>query len=651
MFQTLLLLLNLVCCALMVTDDPGAEDPSPAGELSQDAVRVAIQKTIPLLQQGASVSASERKCFTCHNQALPVIALTELAKRGFEVDQEILQRQIQHTWNHLEKGKAEYQAGKGQGGQVMTAGYAMWALEAGAWQADETTAAVCHYLAEYQKDNHQWSASSQRLPSMGSSFTSTYVALRALSHYGTSEQADRIKDRRDAAAKWVLENAPQDNEDRVFRLRTLPYLEAAEGAVQKDVEALLAKQQTDGGWSQTDAMTSDAYATGIVLTALQEVGRLPVSHPAVVSGCRYLINSQLEDGTWHVATHAKPIQTYYESGFPHGADQFISITATAWAALALAGTLSAANGAAEPELIEVRRIWDQAPHNAFTDLLYHEGRWYCVFREGSKHVSPDGSLRVISSEDGQQWTSLALISHPTDDLRDAKLSVMPDGRFMLNGAGMQAEEPIRYHSMVWFSDDKGKTWDTGRRIGDPGFWLWRVQWHDGAAYSMGYATDRDTTKRSLRFYKSHDGANFEPLVEQVNVPNGVGEDRILFQADGSALCLLRCETGSKNGLLGTAKPPFTEWKWKELGLRIGGPNMIQLPDGRIIAATRLYAPKARTSLSWIDPVAGTMTECLELPSGGDTSYAGMVLHDGLLWVSYYSSHEEKTCIYLAKVKL
>ncbi|MEJ7592590.1 MAG: hypothetical protein WKF77_13640 [Planctomycetaceae bacterium] len=46
-----------------------------------------------------------------------------------------------------------------------------------------------------------------------------------------------------------------------------------------------------------------------------------------------------------------------------------------------------------------------------------------------------------------------------------------------------------------------------------------------------------------------------------------------------------------------------------------------------------------------------MTECLELPSGGDTSYAGMVLHDGLLWVSYYSSHEEKTCIYLAKVKL
>ena len=70
-----------------------------------------------------------------------------------------------------------------------------------------------------------------------------------------------------------------------------------------------------------------------------------------------------------------------------------------------------------------------------------------------------------------------------------------------------------------------------------------------------------------------------------------------------------------------------------------------------IAAVRLHVPKTRTSLVWIDPIAGTLTECLALPSGGDTSYAGMVLHDDLLWISYYSSHEEKTCIYLAKVKL
>jgi hypothetical protein len=48
---------------------------------------------------------------------------------------------------------------------------------------------------------------------------------------------------------------------------------------------------------------------------------------------------------------------------------------------------------------------------------------------------------------------------------------------------------------------------------------------------------------------------------------------------------------------------------------------------------------------------GTVTPHVTLPSGGDTSYAGLAWQDGLLWVSYYSSHEGKTSIYLAKVKL
>lgn len=29
----------------------------------------------------------------------------------------------------------------------------------------------------------------------------------------------------------------------------------------------------------------------------------------------------------------------------------------------------------------------------------------------------------------------------------------------------------------------------------------------------------------------------------------------------------------------------------------------------------------------------------------------MVWHEGVLWVGYYSSHERKTCIYLAKVRI
>jgi hypothetical protein len=46
-----------------------------------------------------------------------------------------------------------------------------------------------------------------------------------------------------------------------------------------------------------------------------------------------------------------------------------------------------------------------------------------------------------------------------------------------------------------------------------------------------------------------------------------------------------------------------------------------------------------------------MTRLIKLPSGGDTSYTGLVWHKNVLFVSYYSSHEGKTSIYLVKVKV
>ena len=305
----------------------------------------------------------------------------------------------------------------------------------------------------------------------------------------------------------------------------------------------------------------------------------------------------------------------------------------------------------KPTLVEIQRIWDKAPHNAFTDLIRHKNLWYCVFREGRGHVSPNGSLRVITSVDGKQWTSKSLISSATHDLRDAKITVTPQGKLLLNGAGMIADAKIRYQSMSWLSSDDGATWDDGHVIGHPGFWLWRVQWHNNLAYTFGYSTERDRTKRQLRLYTSRTGSQFDTHVQKLTAPAGCGEDSILFLKDGTALCLLRHETGNKMAQLGRSVAPYIDWVWQDLNLRIGGPNMLQLPDGRILAATRLYDGGSRTSLSWLDPLQGTLTEVLQLPSGGDTSYPGLVMHNGLLWISYYSSHEQKTSIYLAKVKI
>lgn len=313
--------------------------------------------------------------------------------------------------------------------------------------------------------------------------------------------------------------------------------------------------------------------------------------------------------------------------------------------LSVASALAGEGG----RIVDVRKIWDKAPHNAFTDLIYHNGEWLCVFREGQAHVSPDGALRVISSRDGEKWESAALMTSPNSDLRDAKITVTPGGQLMLSGAEALHDKSLHTHqSLAWFSDD-GRKWTSACKIGDPDFWLWRTTWHKKTAYSFGYGCRDDN--QFVRLYKSADGKQFETIVEKAHDVGYPNEHSLVFLDDDTCYCLLRRDLQPGNGLFGVSKPPYTKWEWKDVGMRIGGPHMIRLPDGRLAAAVRLYDKNVRTSLCSLDPKSGALTEFLPLPSGGDTSYAGLVWHDNLLWVSYYSSHEGKTSIYLARVEL
>jgi len=327
----------------------------------------------------------------------------------------------------------------------------------------------------------------------------------------------------------------------------------------------------------------------------------------------------------------------------------VRLIAKIFLTLSMADSVLAASATStNAELVEVRKIWDRAPHNAFTDLVRHKGQWLCVFREGQAHVSDDGALRVITSKDGSSWESAALVTDPRGDLRDAKITTSPDGRLMLSGAvALHQPAQFKHLSLAWFSDD-GLKWGEPVAIGDPNVWLWRVSWHSGTAYSVGYDT---IGERFVRLYSSRDGRKFETVVPTLFDENSPNETSIVFRPDDTALCLLRRDGNPGTGKLGISRPHYTQWEWKDLGVKIGGPHMLRLNDGRLVAAVRLYDGAVRTSLVWIDADTGKLDEFLKLPSGGDCSYAGLVWHEGLLWVSYYSSHEGKTSIYLAKARL
>ncbi|MCI0360075.1 MAG: hypothetical protein L0211_16480 [Planctomycetaceae bacterium] len=339
------LFLAALAVSSSAADEPAATTDKPA--VTQDELRGAINKSLPLLTKAAIGHREQRKqCFACHQQGLPIFALTAAKAKGFTIDEAELATQLEFIAGFLAKNREQYLQGKGQGGQADTAGYALVTLAAGGWKPDEATAAVTEYLLLRQKDQDHWSNNSTRPPTEASPFTTSYVSLRGLAVFATAEQKERADSRVKQVREWLIKAAPQDNEDRVFRLLALKEVEAPPADIEAAAKELLARQRDDGGWAQLDtydpekgqpeiATTSDAYATGTALVALQQAGGLATSDAAYQRGLRYLLQGQLEDGSWHVTSRSKPFQAYYESGFPHEHDQFISCAASGWATWAL----------------------------------------------------------------------------------------------------------------------------------------------------------------------------------------------------------------------------------------------------------------------------------------------------------------------------
>lgn len=304
------------------------------------------------------------------------------------------------------------------------------------------------------------------------------------------------------------------------------------------------------------------------------------------------------------------------------------------------------------ELESVTKIWDAGGHNAFTGLVRWQDAWYCTFREADGHVKGNGSIRVIRSDDGLNWASCGLLREAGIDLRDPKLSVTPDDRLMISmgGSVYEGKNLVGRQPRSSFSGD-GISWTTPVRVMNNGDWLWRVTWFEGKAYGVSYrsnlASDPSDMKWELDLVVSDDGIDFRSIT-LLDVPDRSNETTLRFMPDGECIAFVRREAGNRHAWIGSSWPPYTDWAWNESDSQVGGPEFIRLPDGRFIGGGRRYPGGAQMGIGSL--TRENYTPELMFPSEGDCSYPSMVWHEDRLWVSYYSSHEGKTSIYLAKVR-
>jgi len=314
----------------------------------------------------------------------------------------------------------------------------------------------------------------------------------------------------------------------------------------------------------------------------------------------------------------------------------------------------------------VRKIYDDGHHNAFTDLCRFKGRIYLTCRscpDGHMVFTSSSIVVLVSDDDGATWEKVFSFDAPPDrDTRDPHFLIFRDQLFVYTGTwlvppeGEQRDLNDHLGYAAWTAD--GVSWNGPRSLeGTYGHYIWRAAAHGDKAYLCA--------RRRRDFPPGYDGEDGHKIVEGAMLESDDGliwryctlftedygdETAFLFEPDGSVLAIAR-GLGPCTARVCRSAPPYDAWIRTDLDRNVGGPLLAQWGDRYLVAGRKSLEPnKPRTTLYWL--VDDQLCEIAELPSDGDNSYPGLLpLDDRRALLSYYSSHEETTSIYLAELEL
>jgi ankyrin repeat protein len=333
----------------------GAKDPprperaaaphrTPPEKLGDSTIIGSAERALAALQTTAARSrvaflrhVSRQDCVSCHQQYLPMAAVGHARNRSIRFDREAAREQIDLVVNP--KGPFANREFVAQAlfhpDPAHTFGYELLGLSSEGVPPSAMTDGQVHHLLTIQAADGRWINNIPRPPMMSSDITATALSIHAIKCYGWRGRKEEFAASIERARRWLWTVKAQTNEEAIFQLLGLRWAGESTQMMTCMIGWLRQLQRKDGGWSQLPTLGSDTYATGQALYTLAQFVKDPLNDPAWRRGLRFLLESQEDDGTWHVARRAFPFQPTMNSGFPHHRDSWISAAATSWAALAL----------------------------------------------------------------------------------------------------------------------------------------------------------------------------------------------------------------------------------------------------------------------------------------------------------------------------
>lgn len=301
--------------------------------------------------------------------------------------------------------------------------------------------------------------------------------------------------------------------------------------------------------------------------------------------------------------------------------------------------------------IETRVVVDDGRHNAFTDLLYWREAFWLVYVSAPGHfASSDSYLVLMRSLDASDWQEVHRFSGDGKDIRDPKLAIIQDRLFLF--ALLNASFDPQPYSTVYTVSMDGLDWEPFSEISAPGWLFGRPRTPDG---QMWFVSAHWRGFDRVALFQTTNGRQWQLCADMLQMP-GLDETALEFLPDGRALLAVRFESGGsllgnqQNGtLLVTAVAPYKDWSTAIFSseTRLDGPNLFAC-KGRTLAVGRFQPvvgklfrrqgsifSRKRTALFEAGP--GGLEHLVNLPSSGDTAYAGAVSLEGQLYISYYTS--------------
>jgi squalene-hopene/tetraprenyl-beta-curcumene cyclase len=331
---------NLVLAVVALTGEPA--DGSDAA-----AARQAVEKSLAYLQAEGLRWKEEKKCASCHHVPFMLWAMSEAGRAGFAVDAEVLDSTI--AWTLAEDNAAKVfpdpadtrpEANR----LALATVYLALGLQASTEESPGLAAGrerLASHIESKPEADGSWVVAKGRPPLIDSPEVTTLLILNALRNRsappgGAGEAgADATSQAYERALEFLGRTSPGDgNQALALRLALFARRAGDDQASAASLAAqLAARQNPDGGWSQTADMASDAFATGQSLYALAAAGGS--DREAIGRGVRFLVSTQAADGSWPMTS--RPIEP---EGKGAGNLAPITYAGTAWAAIGILRSLS-----------------------------------------------------------------------------------------------------------------------------------------------------------------------------------------------------------------------------------------------------------------------------------------------------------------------